>query len=77
LSDPKFLKEVDLGFKTLVMINAHDDQIPFTVRCEVDGLILLTAKRCDLSRPVPKIGNGLDYWHIWPPALSKNKLVPN
>jgi hypothetical protein len=63
LGDTKFLEEVNLCLEALIMIDAHDNQIAFSVGRKIDWFILFVADGRNLSRAVSEAGYGFDDWH--------------
>jgi hypothetical protein len=49
LSNSELLKQFNLGFQSLVVVNAHDHEIAFTIGREVHWLIMVVAKSRNLS----------------------------
>jgi hypothetical protein len=43
LGNSEFLKEINLSFHSLIMVDAHYDQITLPIGCQVHGLILRVA----------------------------------
>ena len=77
LCNTKLLKELNLSFQSLIMIDAHHNQIAFPVGREVHGLVLIVTDGGNLSGSVAQARNRFNDWHRVLRIQVEHKLVLN